>query len=54
MEYRSLTIEEIGILESRGCKAEDWSAINVAYDFSPDNIRNVSFYGEVNLGVFEK
>ncbi len=54
MEYRSLTIEEIGILESRGCKAEDWSAINVAYEFSPDNIRNVSFYGEVNLGVFDK
>lgn len=54
MEYRSLTIEEINILEERGCKAEDWTAINVAYDFTPDNIRHVSFYGEVNLGVFEK
>ncbi len=53
-KYRSLTIEEIKILEKRGCKAEDWSAVSVAHDFKPETIRNVSFYGEVSLGVFEK
>lgn len=53
-EYRLLTEEEIGILENNGCTAEDWTGINVAADFRPAHIKNVSFYGEVNLGVFEK
>lgn len=53
-EYRLLTEEEIGILENNGCTAEDWTGINVAADFRPAYIKNVSFYGEVNLGVFEK
>lgn len=52
--YRLLTSEEISILERNRCWAEDWTAINVAEDFRPDYIRNVNFYGEVNLGVFEK
>lgn len=52
--YRLLNSEEISILEKNGCWAEDWTAINVAEDFRPDYIRNVNFYGEVNLGVFEK
>ena len=53
-DYRLLTDEEIGILEDNGCTAEDWTSINVADDFSPAYIRNVRFYGTVNLGVFEK
>lgn len=53
-KYRSLTIEEIKTLEKRGCKAEDWSAVSVANDFKAETVRNVSFYGEVTLGVFEK
>ena len=53
-DYRLLTDEEIGILEDNGCTAEDWTSINVADDFSPAFIRNVRFYGTVNLGVFEK
>ena len=52
--YRLLTEEEIVILENNGCTAEDWTAINVAEDFQPNYIKNTSFYGEVNLGVFEK
>jgi acetyltransferase-like isoleucine patch superfamily enzyme len=52
--YRSLTLKEINILEDNGCTAEDWTTINVAEDFQPTYIRNVSFYGEINLGVFEK
>lgn len=53
-DYRLLTDEEIGILEENGCRAENWTTVNVADDFSPAYIRNVSFYGTVNLGVFEK
>lgn len=54
MEYRSLTEEEISLLEDNGCLAEDWTKINVAEDFQPTYVRNIRFYGEVNLGVFEK
>ncbi|MBR5930012.1 MAG: DUF4954 family protein [Prevotella sp.] len=54
MDYRLLTEEEIIILENNGCSAEDWTAINVAEDFQPNYIKSTSFYGEVNLGVFEK
>lgn len=53
-DYRLLTDEEIITLEDNGCTAEDWTGVNVAEDFRPDHIRNVSFYGEVNLGVFER
>lgn len=53
-DYRLLTDDEIIALEDNGCTAEDWTSVNVAEDFRPDHIRNVSFYGEVNLGVFEK
>ena len=52
--YRLLTDEEIIVLENNQCTAEDWTAINVAEDFLPHHIRNTCFYGEVNLGVFEK
>ncbi len=53
-DYRLLTDEEIGILEDNGCSAQDWTSVYVAEDFSPSYIKNVSFYGEVFLGVFEK
>ena len=49
-----MTIGEIGQLEANGCRAEDWSSIVVADGFSPEYVRNVSFYGEVQLGVYEK
>lgn len=52
--YRLLTEEEIGILEDKGCTAEDWTSIYVALDFMPTYIINVAFYGQIHLGVFEK
>lgn len=52
--YRSLTLSEIETLEHNGCYAEDWGNINVAEEFSPEFIRNVAFYGEVALGVFDE
>ncbi len=51
---RTLTNTEINQLEQQGCRAEDWTAISVAEDFMPTHVCNVAFYGEVNLGVFEK
>lgn len=53
-DYRQLTDEEILSLEDNGCTAEDWTNVCVVDDFRTDHIRNVCFYGEVNLGVFEK
>lgn len=51
---RSLTVDEIEVLERNGCRAEDWTSISVAEDFSPQFVRDVDFYGEVSLGVFDK
>lgn len=53
-DYRSLTLSEIEVMERNGCTADDWGCINVAEDFNPGYIRNVAFYGEVNLGVFDE
>lgn len=52
--YRPLGKEEIDALASNGCRAEDWNRINVAAGFDPQYIRNVSFHGDIRLGVFEK
>ena len=49
-----MTVDEIGMLERSGCRAEDWTRINVAEDFSPEYVRNVDFYGDITLGVFDK
>ena len=54
MEYRSLTEEEISLLEDSGCTAEDWSTIYVTEDFRPSYVRNVAFYGQINIGLFDK
>lgn len=51
---RLLTANEIQALKSQGCYAEDWTAINVGEDFTPEYITRVDFYGEVNLGAFNK
>ena len=53
-DYRSLTVEEIGWLEQNGCRAEDWTRVNVAEDFSPEYVRETTFCGDVFLGVFGK
>ena len=54
MEYRQLTEEEIRQLEDNNCWAEDWQRVTVAEEFMPNSIKNVTFYGDVRLGVFEK
>ncbi len=55
MQYRSLTFEEIEILESNSCWAEDWSRVEVAEDgFQAKFFHRVMFYGDIQLGSFQK
>lgn len=53
-DYRSLTSEEIEVLKSNDCWAEDWTSINVSEDFKPNYMHRVMLYGEVNIGAFNK
>lgn len=55
MQYRSLAFEEIEILESNSCWAEDWSRVEVAEDgFQAKFFHRVMFYGDVQLGSVQK
>lgn len=55
MQYRSLTFEEIEILECNSCWAEDWSRVEVAEDgFQAKFFHRVMFYGDVQLGSVQK
>ncbi len=47
---RKLTDIEIGQLEEQGCWAEDWTNVHVDDDFTSEPLRNVSFYGHVEIG----
>lgn len=51
---RSLTIDEIALLQQNGCWAEDWGNISVAEDFDAQYVSRVAFYGKVQLGVFDE
>ena len=53
-DYRFLSSEEIEILKTQSCEAEDWGRIRVAEDFSPKYVRHSRFSGDVYLGSFEK
>ena len=54
MVLRPLSSGEIEALQQDGCWAEDWSLINVADDFQPLYMHNVTMYGEVNIGSQDK
>ena len=53
-DYRKLTPDEIQTLEQNGCWAEDWNSVKVAEGFKPYNFHRVLFYGDIELGVFNK
>ncbi len=53
-DYRPLTSEDIEVLRSNDCWAEDWTSINVSEDFKPNFMHRVMLYGEVNIGAFNK
>lgn len=47
---RRFTEQEIAQLTAAGCNAEDWNNVQVADDFDAQYVKNVSFYGFVNVG----
>lgn len=49
--YRRLTVEEIGMLQSQGCRASDWTDILVKDGFMPKKLYNVNFTGKCYLGA---
>ena len=53
MALRKLSSDEIAFLESRDCAASDWNSIEVHPEFSPKNIRKVSFSGKVKIGKID-
>ena len=53
VEYKQLTEQEIALLTSAGCKAEDWSRIRTTAPETLKYIRNVRFSGDVRFGRFD-
>jgi len=54
MTYRNLSQDEITALEGRNCTCRDWSQVQVSDPFDAGRIKNVDFYGSVQLGVFSE
>lgn len=52
--YRPLSVREIAVLQQQGCRADDWSHIQVKDGFTPEAVEQVRFYGPVRLGVFHR
>ena len=52
--FRLLTAQEIAQLEAQGCSAHDWAEVEVAEAFDPRFVRNTTFSGHNQLGVFGK
>lgn len=50
--YRKLNGAEIAQLRKQLCLAEDWSTIEVAENFTTENIENVHFSGKIRMGCF--
>ena len=53
-KIRNLRPEEIALLQSQGCHAENWENVIVPVAFGTQYIHNVHFSGTVVLGIFEK
>jgi len=47
---RDLSKEEIAVMESRGCRAQDWTQVQVAKDFDAFRVQRVHFQGRCVLG----
>lgn len=52
--YRNLTENEISILKSNMCTAEDWGEVRVADNFSPAHVFYTRFSGKIRIGSFDK
>ena len=49
--YRPLSSEEIQTMESAGCRASEWSQVQVSDGFDATRVRSVRFSGQVRLGA---
>ena len=49
--YRKLSQEEITIMQSHNCWADDWNNINVKDKFNPNSYNIVRFSGDIYLGA---
>ncbi|MEN9918951.1 MAG: hypothetical protein RL662_1387 [Bacteroidota bacterium] len=54
MSHRNLTAQEIELLTSRNCSAEDWNKVLVHPLFNPNQVFGVNFTGEVKVGFFNE
>jgi len=52
MSYRKLTQQEIAQMEAQGCSARNWADVEVAEAFDARYVRNTTFSGHNQLGVF--
>ena len=52
MKYRKLTELETELLINQGCRCDDWQAISVTDDFSPEYVFDVFFIGQVRMDGF--
>ena len=50
--YRKLTEDEILLLKSQSCLADDWGQVMVDERFTTEYVYHTRFSGEVKLGVF--
>ena len=53
-KYRKLYPDEIRRLTDQGCYCRDWDLIEVIYDFTPEYLKNVYFYGFNRIGRFDE
>ena len=53
MNYRDLTQNEIDVLISQHCVADDWKNIRVHEEFQPDYVQHVHFSGTIRIGVLQ-
>ena len=53
-KYRQLSDQEIDILKTNGCSADNWTDVKVVTDFTPNYITSTRFSGKIRLGTFEK
>jgi carbonic anhydrase/acetyltransferase-like protein (isoleucine patch superfamily) len=53
-KYRKLTRNEIQSMTGNNCSCDDWEKIMVMEGFNPSQCKNVTFSGDIKLGVFDK
>ncbi|MDR1381000.1 MAG: DUF4954 family protein [Tannerella sp.] len=52
--YRDISSAERAELLANGCFCEDWSRVKVREGFIAGHVRNVTFSGDIRLGVFRR